>query len=90
MWTIDVRLQGDLAWLQVWAGGGGGSEEDARRRYEQVRERINGRARESENVHAERWVAARLSNDGVVAEDHRAGVDDTQPSLMATQPPDER
>ncbi len=86
MWTIDVRMQGDLAWLLIWTGGGGLAERDARRRYEQVRDRINGRIQGPDNVHAERWETARLVFDGIAQEEHRAGADDAQRG-MPTLPP---
>ncbi|MEI8258347.1 MAG: hypothetical protein WCJ30_21945 [Deltaproteobacteria bacterium] len=85
MWTIEVRMQADLAWQPIWSGKGGAVEQAARRRYEQVRDRINGHVIQPENVHSDRWVAARIARGGIVEEDHRAGADDTQPSLR-TQP----
>ncbi len=83
MWTIDVRLQGDLGWQPIWSGDGGEAERDARRRYEQVRERINGHRSDPENIHAELWVAVRLLRDGVAQESPQARVDVTQPFRAA-------
>jgi hypothetical protein len=86
MWTIDVRMQGDPAWLLIWSGDGGGAELDARKRHEQVRDHIKGYRHERENVHADRWEAVRLVHDGVAEEDQQVGVDDTKPFLAAPPP----
>lgn len=85
MWTVDVRMQGDLTWYSIFSGDGAGAEQAARERHERVRDCINGRRHEPENIHADRWQAVQLAHDGVVEDDPRARAE-TQP-CMPTPPP---
>ena len=66
MWSIDVRVIGQDAWLPCWMADGGEAERDTRQRFDALATTFRGGER-PDLVHVHRsWVAARLRRDDVV------------------------